>query len=328
MRLVIIENHQPLPVKTYGGIERISLFHFQAQCEIKELDPVLICLDGSTVKDDYGTVITISPNEMAALLSSRIPLDIFVKKADIVLTNNSEDLFPINLGQSGAIRVCVCHGDFREQTNNPIQIFLTRGQLASHKKNKPGFSKNNESIYVVPNGINPDWYSYIKGPKNKIVWLSSIDDRKSPHLVGRIADSLARVVVAAGNGDPKKFNSDNVKYLGVVSSEGVKNDLFSHAEVYIHTAQNPVFNDPCPTTVLEAQMCGVPVVGLKSGGVEDIVYDKTMIFDNIDEMIACLRSKKYLEHSPEKIRQWCIDNHSHLAMAARYNECFKKIRES
>ena len=49
MKLIIIENHQPLPVKQYGGIERISLFHYTAQCELGVNDPVLICLHGSSI---------------------------------------------------------------------------------------------------------------------------------------------------------------------------------------------------------------------------------------------------------------------------------------
>jgi glycosyltransferase involved in cell wall biosynthesis len=43
--------------------------------------------------------------------------------------------------------------------------------------------------------------------------------------------------------------------------------LFHRADILIH----PKYNDPCPTVVLEAMACGLPVVYSASGGTPELV---------------------------------------------------------
>ena len=47
-------------------------------------------------------------------------------------------------------------------------------------------------------------------------------------------------------------------------------DVFRRAHVLLH----PKVNDPCPTTVIEALACGVPVAYAASGGTVDLVGDE------------------------------------------------------
>jgi len=324
MKLVIIENHQPLPVKQYGGIERISLFHYTAQCELGVNDPVLICLHGSSISTQNGKVIQLSRKEMDDLLSNKLPLRNLISDADIVLTNNSELFFPIDLSGTNTKRVGVCHGD-DEITNNKYQFFVSNGQLKAHIKRKQNFDTLHKKVFVVNNGIDHNLYRVGETTKNKIVWFSSIDPRKSPELLGIIANSINENIIAAGTGNPYLFNSNKVNYIGPITGEEEKTNFFSRAEVYIHTSKDPNFNDPCPTTVLESQMCGVPVVGFKSGGVEEICYDKNLIFDNIEDLINCIKNKDYLQHKPSDIREWAIENFNSIKMAKEYNKCFELI---
>jgi hypothetical protein len=138
LKFAIIENHQPLPVKLYGGIERISLFHFLAQCELKVHEPFLICLEGSTVSHPDGQVIQISKADMARLMGGDLPLDELVPDCDLVLTNTPERLAPLKISEKTK-QVCVCHGDFREPTGSTHQIFLTRGTTRISQEKKTRF---------------------------------------------------------------------------------------------------------------------------------------------------------------------------------------------
>jgi glycosyltransferase involved in cell wall biosynthesis len=46
--------------------------------------------------------------------------------------------------------------------------------------------------------------------------------------------------------------------------------LYQSAHVLLH----PKFNDPCPTVVIEAMACGLPVIGSASGGMPELVGEE------------------------------------------------------
>lgn len=57
-------------------------------------------------------------------------------------------------------------------------------------------------------------------------------------------------------------------------------DIFRRADILVH----PKYNDPCPTVVLEAMACGLPVAYSKSGGTPELVGDAAGI--GIDAPLA------------------------------------------
>jgi glycosyltransferase involved in cell wall biosynthesis len=62
---------------------------------------------------------------------------------------------------------------------------------------------------------------------------------------------------------------DRVELLGTYSQAGAP-ALYRRADVLLHTK----YNDPCPTVVLEAMACGVPVVYSRSGGTPELVGEE------------------------------------------------------
>lgn len=61
---------------------------------------------------------------------------------------------------------------------------------------------------------------------------------------------------------------DHVELLGPYTQDAAP-AIFNRADLLIHTK----YNDPCPTVVLEALACGLPVVYSRSGGVPELVGD-------------------------------------------------------
>lgn len=61
---------------------------------------------------------------------------------------------------------------------------------------------------------------------------------------------------------------DAVEYLGEYSQAEAPS-VYHRADILLHTK----YNDPCPTVVIEALACGVPVVYSSSGGVPELVGD-------------------------------------------------------
>ena len=86
--------------------------------------------------------------------------------------------------------------------------------------------------------------------------LSWHPDRRRSEAEGR--ELVARFGVA-----------DRVELVGAYSQEEAP-ELMRRADLLLHTK----YNDPCPTIVLEAMACGLPVVYSASGGVPELVDDE------------------------------------------------------
>ena len=65
---------------------------------------------------------------------------------------------------------------------------------------------------------------------------------------------------------------NRVSFLGPYTQADAPG-IFQRADILLHTK----YNDPCPTVVIEAMACGLPVVYSKSGGVPELVGDEAGI---------------------------------------------------
>lgn len=316
MRLTLFQERLPLPVIGYGGTERITQYHFLSQCNLNIHDVTLICADTSTISHPNGKVLKYPLNILNNIRHGRVPTKDYIPDTDILLTNFSEPNGKMNLDGFSGTRVCVCHGH-KEPTSAKYQIFLTEGHYKTHLNDK------NENTYIVTNGIDEKQLYPMDNEKSDILWFSSVDRRKSSHLVPEISEKLKRKIVAAGSHG--SLSGEYIDWRGAINTEQEKVKLFSTAEVYIHTSRATTFEDPCPTTVIESQMCGVPVVAFESGGTRELCYDKRWVFNNIDDYVHCLKNKDYLQTSRKDIREWAVENLSADAMSKRYNKVFEQI---
>jgi glycosyltransferase involved in cell wall biosynthesis len=71
-------------------------------------------------------------------------------------------------------------------------------------------------------------------------------------------------------------------------------DIYRQAQVFIHIK----YKDPCPTVVIEAMACGIPVVGSKSGGMPELVGEEGGILIDVPESWEQMHYP-----SPEKIAE-------------------------
>ena len=90
----------------------------------------------------------------------------------------------------------------------------------------------------------------------RLRWIP--DERRAQHLARQRADQL-------GVGD-------RVEFLGPYSQAQAP-DMFRKAHLLLHTQ----YNDSCPSVVVEAMACGLPVVYSNSGGVPELVGEEAGI---------------------------------------------------
>lgn len=338
MKLTIFQERLPLPVSGYGGTERVSQSHFIGQCELNKHDVTLVCRTESTISHPNGKVVKLDENILQDLRKGRKKIKDYIPDGDIILVQFPESTDRMDLTETNYKRVSVCNGDIGEPTGSKYQVFLTHGHKAAHETFRS--QDYSENKFVINNGLVFKDFE-LQNSRDKICWMSSVEARKSPEIfVNLVSQSLHD---EQSSSDPKRLleipkkyyfkaagshgviNHPYIEWHGEMLTEKDKSNFFSDAEVYVHTANSPNFNEPFGLSIIEAQFCGVPVVGLQSGGISEVVYDSSLIFQNFDDLMQSIRDKKYLLHRPEDIRQWTIDKFSHTKMVQNYNELFERV---
>jgi glycosyltransferase involved in cell wall biosynthesis len=67
----------------------------------------------------------------------------------------------------------------------------------------------------------------------------------------------------------RQHNLENhITMLGRYTKE-TSREIYNKADILVHTK----YNDPCPTAIIEAMSCGLPIVYSKSGGVPELIGD-------------------------------------------------------
>jgi glycosyltransferase involved in cell wall biosynthesis len=94
-----------------------------------------------------------------------------------------------------------------------------------------------------------------------------------------------------------------VRFLGCYSQHNAP-DIFKQAHILLH----PKYNDPCPTVVLEAMACGLPVVYSHSGGVPELVSGEAGIGVPVE-----LSWEQDLPPKPELMAQAVVNITEHWA---------------
>jgi len=129
--------------------------------------------------------------------------------------------------------------------------------------------------------------------------------------------------------------ANRVTWTGVYSQAQAP-ALFQRADVLLHTK----YNDPCPTVVIEALACGVPVVYSASGGVPELVGpdagvgvpahldwerdvppDPEALADGVEKV------RRHLAQYSEAARQRALDRFDARQWVARHADVFEGLVE-
>jgi glycosyltransferase involved in cell wall biosynthesis len=149
----------------------------------------------------------------------------------------------------------------------------------------------NRQIRVISNAIDPDEFKpldYFKAraklklnPADKVALLVISGDVTAHHkgfdLLERIIseisllksedDRVQYLVVGDSSGINGRIQRKNLNFLGQINSEEEMIQIYSAADVVLSTSRQ----DNLPNVLLEAMMCGKPVVAFNIGGIPNIV---------------------------------------------------------
>lgn len=180
-------------------------------------------------------------------------------------------------------------------------------------------------------GLNPDNHYLLVGSAGG---MSSI---KGEDMVGSIIQKLtshtknAVELIVFGTTSPALTQNltGKVHLMGRVTNDVVMADLYSAADVMMI----PSRQDNLPNTAIEAQACGVPVVGFNIGGVPDIVvhgrggwvapsFDLDDFAKGVDWLLE--NKERYLEVAAFS-RNYAVNNFAAKVVADRYIQVYEKV---
>lgn len=307
MKITILFTNGILPVKKYGGTERVVWDLAKGLCE-KNHQVTIIAKKES--KTDFAKIIGFDPS---ININKQIPED-----TDVVHVNDNthEDVEKPNL--------FTLHGNIFDNNYsfNPNTVFVSK----SHAK------RYNSSCFVY-NGI--DWDVHYRGfkvntKKEKYFHFLGKARWKVKNAIGayRIAEKCKKELKVLGG---NRFDFHNIKYgsryvispkinfLGMVSDD-VKRKIISKSQGLIFPVK---WHEPFGLALTESLFLGSPVFGSKYGSLPEIINEQVGFLSNeISELSDAVNDLKF---DSKVCHQYAKENFNSEKMTESYFELYEKV---
>jgi glycosyltransferase involved in cell wall biosynthesis len=167
----------------------------------------------------------------------------------------------------------------------------------------------------VYNGVDPREYPYQPVKSDFDLFLGRLHHVKGYHWAARGAKRSRRRLLVAGGWRPSF--SRWVRYLGSVQGERRLTLLRSARCLWMPA----LWDEPCGNVLVEAMMCGTPILGTHRGSLPEIVTPEVgALGDSVDELAELARGIDRID--PAACRARAERHFSHVAMAEGYLRVF------
>lgn len=217
----------------------------------------------------------------------------------------------------------------------------------SSQKIIPVYKKyNNTSYYVsisnsdrspelsytatVYNGIDTREFSFNSESDNYLLFFSRIHPEKGVSEAIEIAKKSNRKLIISGLIQDQKYFAERVNpyidgqeiiYVGN-SGPVDRNKLLGGAFALLHPIS---FEEPFGLSVVEAMICGTPVIAFNRGSMPELIVNgKTgFLVNNVEEAIEAVNSVEFIDR--RACTEWASSNFSRQQMVDGYLEVYGKI---
>jgi glycosyltransferase involved in cell wall biosynthesis len=331
MKICLFDHHNtPYPIKQYGGIERVieNLFKYLVD---NDYDVTLIINDNNEFGYKNGKVIQLPFYELENIRYGRKNIFNDVE-CDIFHTHTSGIHQNIDFRGFRGKWVSTCHG-FREDAAAEYLVFISESQYNQHVLD---YNSNlrSKKCYICYNGVDTNTLYPTNKTKDRIIWFSGIRYEKNAHILSEFAKCIGEKIYIYGNiqdqnyfdGYIKPYLNNLLEYCGPISGDIEKREMFNESKLYIHTTYE--FKEPFGLSIMEAQACGVPVVGFNSGSLPEIVYNsKNNLSDSFNGLVDIINSKKYITDENLLI-EWVNKRFTYQKMGEVYTKIYKHILQN
>jgi glycosyltransferase involved in cell wall biosynthesis len=187
------------------------------------------------------------------------------------------------------------------------------------------------NVQTIHHGIDPDNCSLAEEKQDYLAFLGRIAPIKGTHVAIEVAKRSGIPLKIAGEIQPMYQDYFNqqikpqvdgkfIEYIGEVDRPA-KNDLLSKARALLFPIQ---WNEPFGLVMIEAMVCGTPVLAFPGGSVAEVVRDgiSGWICKSEEDMSQRARN---VAIDPTVVQEYVSENFSLDRMADRYLELYQQI---
>jgi len=297
---VVVASHYRLPVKGYGGTERVVVALVRGLAALGHR-VTLLAAPGSRVSE--ATVVEVPPARIRDPdldLATLLPPD-----ADLL-----HAVFPV-----------------RRAPSHPF-VQTLEGNLSS---GSPALSNNicvsqdharrHGTDVFVYNGLDPADFIFRAAKDDYDLFLGRLHRVKGYRWAVAAAKRSGRRLLIAGGWRPSLRR--NIRYAGAVDGRR-KAELLAGARCLWMPA---LWDEPFGLTLIEALLSGTPVLGTRRGALPEVIAPNVgALCDSLDEMIGA--AETIHTRDPEACRAHAERNFSHLVMAQEYVRMYHTLLET
>jgi len=185
-------------------------------------------------------------------------------------------------------------------------------------------------IATVYNGINTNDFIFNPEPDDYLLYFGRIHPHKGTYESIQIAKKTKRKLIISGLIQDQEYfenkvkpliNNDDIVYVGN-SGPDERNQLLGNAYALLHPVS---FDEPFGLSVIEAMMCGTPVIAYKRGSMPELIMDgKTgFLVHTTEEAAETVENIQFINR--KYCRDWAVSNFSMEKMVDGYLNTYKQI---
>ena len=188
---------------------------------------------------------------------------------------------------------------------------------------------------VIPHFFDPDEFTFQEKKDDYYLFLGRLITRKGPHIAADLTKRLGAKLVVAGQPlhaeEPMRTQSlkdlglvqPHIEYVGTVGLEE-RNKLLANARAVIIPS---LYFEPFGLVVVEALLCGTPVITTDWGSFPEIVQQGDVGYRcrTMDDFLWAARNIDKIDS--KRCREYAVANYSMDRVSKMYQEYFTKVQD-
>lgn len=320
------------PPRKYGPWEQVASNIAEGMVE-RGIDVTLFASGDSITKGKLASVCEQPYAENANVdpkVEECLHISNLMEQADqFDLIHNNFDFLPLSYSRlSKTPMVTTIHGFSSPKIIPVYKKYNSTGYYVSISNS----DRSSELDYAatVYNGINTNEFILNHEPEDYLLFFGRIHPHKGVYESIQIAKKSKRKLIISGliqdqeyfDNKVKPFiNSNDIVYVGN-SGPDERNRLLGGAIALLHPIS---FEEPFGLSVVEAMLCGTPVIAFNRGSMPELILDRKTGFlvNTIEEALDAVNNIKSINR--KYCRDWATSKFSRQKMIEGYLDVYKKI---